>query len=54
MVFRWHVVAGELKAFLENLKAFPILSLEDDIFLFYSRGYILTANNVNSIRTFLG
>lgn len=51
---QWHVVVGELKAFFEKSKVFPILSLENDVRSFYSGGYMLTGNNVNSIRTFLG
>ena len=51
---QWHVVIGTLEALFEKSKAFLILPLEDDIFLFYSRGYIMTGNNVNSIKKILG
>ena len=51
---QWHVVIGELEAFSEKSKAFPILPLDKDLRSFYSGGYISAENNDNSIRSFIG
>ena len=52
---QWHAVVDGFDAFVGKLKTLPILSLEKDIRSFYhSRAFILTGNNVDSIRTFVG